>query len=157
MRFAIPLLFIFSVNSLAQMNSSVCVDLKIAPLRKDPKMDAKTIVEYSKYTPLKLTGKKDGRFVQVTDQRGRTGWLRMGEVSSDYSCLSVKVDKSRMRKGPGSDFPRADVAQRGDGFLDLGGEDGWTKVESADGTSSWIRLEHTWKPRSKVRMSFDGK
>jgi SH3-like domain-containing protein len=155
--FVFGILLLTPFLTLAQTFNSYCVDLKVALLRKEPKLDSKTIAELGKYTPVKPTGKKEGRFIEVVTQSGRKGWVRLGEVSKDYQCVSVAVNKSRLRKGPGDDFPKDVVAQRGDGFLDLGGEDGWTKVERADGSSAWIRLEHTWKPRSKLRMSFDDK
>lgn len=59
-----------------------------------------------------------------------------------------------MYKGPGPKFEKADLAEQGMVFMDMGGEDGWTQVQNAEGKRAWINLDHTWKPAARVRMSF---
>lgn len=117
--------------------------------------DKNEIYKIEKYTPLQGTGLTKHRFVEVTSFDGKTFWVRNSMVTTDFSCLAVSVDKSRMREGPGKEFPANDLAERGQVFKDLGGEDGWTMVENLDGGKAWLNLDHTWKPRSKLRMSFD--
>lgn len=108
-----------------------------------------------KYTPLMGTGEKKSGFVEVKDLNGKTLWVRSKFVTTEYSCLIVKVTKSRLRTGPGTDFDASDMSEKGQPFLDHGGEDGWTQVENTDGGKAWLNLDHAWKPRSKFRMSFD--
>ncbi len=112
-------------------------------------------VKLSQYTPLSWTGKKESGWLEVKDMNGKNYWVRRRDISFDMKCLSVQVQKSRLRSGPGENFDRAPVAQKGDVFLDLGGEDGWTRVENAKGEKAWINLDHTWRPASKMRMVFD--
>lgn len=80
--------------------------------------------------------------------------MRAKDLSSSMRCLSVRVQKSRLYKGPGVDFEKDFLAKKGDSFIDLGGEDGWTRVQDAEGKVSWINLDHTWKPETKIRMTF---
>jgi len=111
-------------------------------------------VKLSQYTPLTWTGKKENGWMEVKAMSGRSYWVRRRDLSFSMKCLSVQVNQSRLRTGPGSQYERAPVAQKGDVFLDLGGEDGWTQVMNAKGEKAWINLDHTWRPASKMRMVF---
>ncbi len=109
----------------------------------------------SRYTPVTWTGKKESGWMEVKDMTGRTYWVRRHDLSFKLKCLSVQVKKSRLRTGPGTNYEQAPVAQQGDSFLDLGGEDGWTRVENSKGEQAWINLDHTWHPASRKRMVFE--
>jgi hypothetical protein len=110
---------------------------------------------FPKYTPLSATGKTEGRWWEVKTMEGRTLWVRYRDLTASMNCLSVKVGQSRMYRGPGTEFEKSEMASKGDVFKDLGGEDGWTQVESPDGKRAWINLDHTWKPAATVRLRFD--
>jgi uncharacterized protein YgiM (DUF1202 family) len=111
-------------------------------------------VKLSQYTPLTWTGKKENGWMEVKAMNGRNYWVRRRDLSFSMKCLSVQVKQSRLRMGPGSQYERAPVAQKGDVFLDLGGEDGWTQVMNSKGEKAWINLDHTWRPASRMRMIF---
>lgn len=166
-------LLILGASAIASQNDvPVCIKSKEAralfapPPKKKPiakrskKSKKKSIplqepgVVFLKYTPFKFAGKKERGWLEVQSMDGKTYWLRSRDVSFQLQCLSVRVNKSRMFEGPGPDFPKLGVAEKGDSFLDLGGEDGWTRVRDADGNESWINLDHIWKVNSRVRMSF---
>ena len=112
-------------------------------------------IKLSQYTPLTWTGKKESGWLEVRSMDGHNYWVRRRDLSFNLKCLSVQVKQSRLRTGPGSQFERAPVAQKGDVFLDLGGEDGWTQVENSKGEKAWINLDHTWRPTTKMRMVFE--
>jgi hypothetical protein len=116
--------------------------------KKDPP------IRISKYTPLNWTGKREGRWIEIQTMLGQTYWVRRKDVSTSLRCLTVKVEQSRLHKGPGPTFEKGEVALRGDVFLDMGGEDGWTRIQDAYGMKAWINLDHVWKPESLIRMSF---
>lgn len=126
-----------------------------AVLRARAKKDSPEIAKLKKYSPLKLTGKHDGSWLEVQDYSGRVGWVRSSEVSRKLQCVVVKVDRSGLRSGPGKEFPLDSTAMRGASFLDLGGEDGWTRVQDADGHVAWINLDHLWRPTMRLRLSFE--
>jgi len=127
-----------------------------AKLRKSPHVKSEVIASLDKFTPVKLSGKVENKHYEVTDAKSRKGWLRTNQVNQELTCLTVKVEKSRLRSGPGTEYNPKGLAKRSEVFKDLGGEDGWTQVENAQGERAWINLDHTHKPRSKVRMSFEG-
>lgn len=117
---------------------------------------SKATKEYSKLTPLQLTGKRQGRSLQVQDVDGKVSFIPRKFLKVGQKCLVVRVRKSRLREGPGGSFKAADTSVKGDAYLDLGGEDGWTQVQNLKGERSWINLDHTWSPiTNKMRMSFE--
>ncbi len=138
----------------------VCVRVKEAtaraskPVRVTASSKKIEILSFDKYTPLTATGKKEGRWVEVQSKSGRIYWLKSSDLSRSMQCLEVSVQKSQTYLGPGKTFDPSKLAERGEVFLDLGGEDGWTQVQDSQGERSWINLDHTWKPSSKLRMSF---
>ncbi len=127
-----------------------------AKYQKPAKPKKEDSIKFSRYTPLTWTGKKEGGWIEVKNMDGKSYWVRRSDISFSLKCLSVQVKKSNLRTGPGSQFEKASVAaQKGDAFLDLGGEDGWTKVENSKGEQFWINLDHTWRPSSRMRMVFE--
>lgn len=136
--------------------AAVCVSKKTTVARASGSSKAKEVGEYRKFTPLKWSGKKEGPWIEVSDYSGQTSWIRRKDVSFNTTCVVVRVGKSRLRTGPGKDFPAAQLSEKGWAFKDLGGEDGWTQVESEDGTKAWVNLDHTWKPSNRtMRLSFE--
>jgi len=165
------LLFFVLIPAFAGGGAPACVkglqaraklSLRVPAGKKKTKSKSKTklkpkddTVALSRYTPLTWTGKKESGWLEVKDMTGKNYWVRRRDVSFNMKCLSVQVQKSRLRSGPGDTFERAPVAQKGDVFLDLGGEDGWTRVENSKGEKAWINLDHTWRPATKMRMVFE--
>lgn len=132
-----------------------CVTKSKTSLYESSSSRSKEILVFEKWTPVQGLGKSQKGFKQVKTSRGAIGWVRSTHLSTSKSCISVRVDRSRLRSGPGPDYEAKDLAKRGDAFLDLGGEDGWTKVQDNDGNEAWINLDHVWRPHSKMRMSFE--
>lgn len=112
-------------------------------------------VKFVKYTPLRKTGNREGRWAEVQTSRGKKFWVRNRDLSTKFQCLIVRVQKTRLYKGPGNNFEPSQMAEKGSVFLDKGGEDGWLQVESSDGVKAWINMDHVWKPTSTMRMSFE--
>ena len=122
--------------------------------KEEPKPAKENPMKINQYTPLSWTGKQEGRWLEVRNMSGQTFWMRQKDLTSSMNCLSVRVDQSRMYSGPGPDFEKAEIAKKGDVFVDLGGEDGWTQVQSSDGKKAWINLDHIWRPAARMRMTF---
>ncbi len=128
-----------------------------AKMKKQKRMSSskdEPVLKLPKFTPVSWTGKKERGWFEVQSFDKKNYWVRRSDLSFTTTCLQVKVSKSQLRTGPGSDFEKIQLAEKGAVFKDLGGEDGWTQVESPSGQRSWINLDHTWKPHSKLRMSF---
>lgn len=166
------LLVSFAQISIAQSSRPACVRTKDAtalvslvvkaqPKKSPRKVAGKNIEEKKenplkipKYTPVSMTGKREGRWREVQNMQGQIYWMRSRDLSTSMNCLSVRVEQSRMYQGPGPTFGKGEIANRGDVFLDLGGEDGWIRVQNEEGKKSWINLDHIWKPSVVIRMSF---
>ena len=156
----ISLVFLVSFPMHALADTPVCVRVKEAtaraskPVRVTASSKKIEIISFDKYTPLTSTGNREGKWIEVQSKSGRMYWLRSQDLSRSMKCLEVTVQKSQTYLGPGPTFAPSKIAERGEVFLDLGGEDGWTRVQNVSGEKVWINLDHTWKPTSKVRMSF---
>jgi len=154
MRFIVFLSAILLV-SFSSLSMAACVRAKKASFHKDPTSRSKEIYSVGKYFPFLPTGKKEKGYSQVQDMDGKIGWVRSRDLNWHWNCLAVKVQKSKLRSGPGTQFSSAETAEKGESFLDIGGEDGWIQVQNADGEKQWVNLDHIWKPREAMRMSFE--
>lgn len=156
MTFRYLVVFVFwSIYGASASADNYCVSVDFAVIRAQAKTSAKHIVKVPMYTPLKSTGKKEGNFIFVQDFSGRKGWVHQGQVRMDLSCVAVKAAKVKLKSGPGSEFETVMTPNKGEGFRDLGGEDGWTQVENAKGEKAWIHLDKVWRPSTTFRMSFE--
>jgi SH3-like domain-containing protein len=149
------LLFCSLIISHLGWAQSFCVTKSKSILYESASSRSKELLQLEKWTPLQGIGKSQKGFKHVRTSSGVSGWIRSAHVSEGKSCVSVRVERSRLRSGPGLDYEAKELAKRGDVFLDLGGEDGWTKVRDNNGNEAWINLDHVWRPQSKMRMSFE--
>lgn len=151
------LFFFFVFYAGSAFSQSYCVKKPATQLRYAPRMKAKVSWRVPKYMPLQGTGKKKKPFVEVVDVDGKTHWVLESDITKQWSCLVVKSKMASLRDGPGLNFNAAKIPQvdKYTAFLDLGGEDGWALVEMETGQQSWVDLDRTWRPRSRIRMSFE--
>jgi hypothetical protein len=159
MQISAVILFCFFLGAFSKVAfaHNYCVKTPGAKLRWKPDVRQKAVWRAMRFTPLLGSGKMRGAFLEVTNVDGTTFWIHKSDVTSRYSCLVVKVKRTTLRKGPGNNFGSAKTAfaEKHEAFRDLGGEDGWTLVQDEMGEVSWISLDQTWKPKSKIRLSFE--
>ena len=138
-------------------NALPCVKVKEASVRAVPEKETKNPRKLKQYTPLETTGKTQRNWIQVKEFSGKTSWIHRRDISYNLKCVLIRVDKSKTFEGPGRDFPAVVTANKGEGLLDLGeGEDGWLRVETAQGEKYWVDLDHIWRPTANhLRMSFE--
>lgn len=148
------MLFLLLVLGSVAFADSVCVRKEQTPLLQKPDKNSVWVKNLRKYTPLKMTGKRSGVFVEVEDMDGHTAWVTRKDVSQSLKCVSV-TEKIKLRRGPGTKYSVVSTAHRGRVFLDRGGEDGWTEVEDENGRRAWLKLENIWRPRETQRISFE--
>lgn len=144
----------------SESSTPACVRAKEAVvydliLKKKAKQFKETTIKFDKYTPLLLTGNREGKWVEAQPMDGKFVWVRKKDLTTKIQCLIVRVKKSKLYQGPGSEFGPSETVDRGAVFLDKGGEDGWLQVENTAGLKAWINMDHVWKPTSTMRMSFD--
>jgi uncharacterized protein YgiM (DUF1202 family) len=155
MRFIVLLFAVLTVSFSTSLAMAACVRAKKSSFRKEPTSRSREIYSVGKYFPFLPTGKREKGYSQVQDMDGKMGWVRTHDLNWHWNCLAVKVQKSKLRSGPGTQFSSAETAEKGEPFLDIGGEDGWIQVQNANGEKQWINLDHIWKPREAMRMSFE--
>lgn len=150
--FFVPLLFLSSAWS-----QLYCVTKSGAKLYSQASSSSQMTWQVPKFMPLVGTGARKNNFVEVKDVDGQKHWIASKEVTAQKRCLVVSSKRTRLRIGPGNKYSLSNlgVADRYYSFLDLGGEDGWTKIQDEYGGEAWVNLDHVWKPSHKLRMSFD--
>jgi len=151
------ILFAFGLSSGAQ---PYCVMSEGAKLYARADLGAPVVSEPPVNTPLiGLNDKIAGDWVQVQDRDGQKAWSPKKQLTTAWSCLSIDVPKTSLRKGPGEKFPlaRPHFANKSQSFKDLGGEDGWTQVEDRKGRKFWVNIDDVWKAQNRMRISFEQK
>lgn len=143
-------------DELPAPNLNKKISKKNSKKNKSPKNQAGlTERTLKKYTPLYWIGEKKQGWIQVNDVNQKKFWVRRSDVSTKLKCVTVRVKKSLARKGPGNDFPVDDTIEKGVGFLDLNSlEDGWVKVSNPEGKTTWINLDHIWRPANLFEIKF---
>ncbi len=134
---------------------ALCVKLPSATLRAEPKISAATTWIVSKYTPL-LRLDRRGSWYKVQDMDGELHWIHSSSVTSDYHCLTVRVNITSLRQGPGKQYPIVErpVADRYTNFKRLGNEDDWYQVEDVNGVKGWVNESNVWRPTITQNISF---
>jgi len=135
-----------------------CVKKNKTELKSSPQKQAAVLATVDRFTPLQGTGKKEPGWIEVVDFENEKYWVPRKSVTTAFKCLVIKKKSAKIRTGPGKDFPLAEpgTAEKSEAFKDLSGEDGWNKVESAEGKSGWVDLNNVWQPiNHRFRMSFE--
>ncbi len=116
-------------------------------LRTGPGIKYKVKWEYGSGFPL-LILKKKGKWVQVKDFEGDTGWVYR-KLLVDKPMMIVKVNKNRknkinIRNRPGTDSKIIGKAYYGVVFSTLQQKSGWVEVRHESGLQGWIKRSLLW-------------
>ena len=139
---AVILVLVLAVPSVAW---GLCVNEEKANLRKGPSMKHPKTWEVIRYTPLKRLGKQGGWY-HVEDLDGQKHWVREDLVTSSFACAAVKTEFANLRKGPGTNWPSAQVP-RGEKYLSfriLQTKGRWLRLEDVEGDIVWAARENFW-------------
>ncbi|MGE0634610.1 MAG: SH3 domain-containing protein [Pseudobdellovibrionaceae bacterium] len=150
---AFAFLFLLCTEAGAQ---NVCTNKDGVKLREAPRATSKQSWVVGKFMPFQVVG-RSGPWLQVTDLQNQRHWVATSDVSSRTRCLVVANSTTALRKGPDRSHASAEpfaIADRYTPFKDLGGEDGWIKVQDSMGLQSWISLDAVWKPTMRTRVDF---
>ena len=129
-------LFLFIVfASGSAFAQAFCVSKPGVRLRKTASIKAPITWKVPRFMPLQGTGKRQGGWIEVRDVDSQTHWVTSSEVTTQQTCVVVRVGQTRLRQGPGKSFQASPLglADRYMAFQDLGGEEGWTQIEDEDG------------------------
>ena len=124
-------------------------------LRKGPGLSFPVSWAVPKYMPLLKVDQK-GAWFKVQDLDGEIHWVLSKAVSRKMACAVVKTKVAKLRKGPGSNQPLADLASvdKYTPFRKLDRDDDWVKVEDDFRATYWVHETNVWIPVSRTRVEF---
>ena len=130
---------------ISQNTEALCIKNDRANLRKGPGTKHKKLWEVFKYMPFKQLGVKDS-WKRIQDVDGDIYWVYEPLTTQDYKCAVVKNDKTNLRTGPGTSFPKVPWAPV-DKFFSmkvLKVKNNWVQIEDSAGDKAWIYKPLVW-------------
>ncbi len=137
---ALSLFFILAVA--AQANERMSVKAEIANVRSGPGIADPMLWQVERYHPLLVIEKKEGWY-RFKDFEGDEGWISATLLDTTPTVI-VKVARSNVRTGPGTEYPVKFTAERGIPFKILRTQGDWIEIEHGDGDKGWIAKTLVW-------------
>ena len=142
-----PLFIFFSSFSGLTLHYSeaLCIKNERANLRKGPGTQHKKLWEVFKYMPFKQLGVK-GKWKRIQDVDGDIYWIHGPLTTQKYKCAVIKNDKTNLRSGPGTNFPKVPWAPV-DKFFSmkvLKIKKDWVHIEDSAGDKAWVFRPLVW-------------
>lgn len=145
MRIILFLLFgvLFSFETFA-----LCVSSSEAELYEKPDPQSRVVWKVFRYMPFKEVNRLND-WIQVEDLDGKRAWISDRLVSDSVDCAVIKDEFANLRRGPGTNFPKA-KAGRGDKYLSfklLKLQDEWALLKDTQGEELWVSADLLWKSK----------
>ena len=133
----------------------VCVVRPHVSLRKGPGKDFGVSWAVPKYMPLLKVDKKGGWF-KVQDLEGETHWVSAANVSRKTACAVVKTKTAKLRQGPGTEHPLAELSSvdRYTPFRKIDRDGEWIQVKDDFNALYWVHETNVWMPVVRSKLSF---
>ena len=128
-----------------QNTEALCIQNERANLRKGPGTKHEKLWEVFKYMPFKQLGTK-GAWKRIQDVDGDIYWVHGPLTTEKYKCAVIKNNKTNLRSGPGTNFPKVSCAPQ-DKFFSmkvLKIKKNWVHIEESSGDTAWIYLHLVW-------------
>jgi len=132
-------------SSTPQNTEALCIQNERANLRKGPGTNHEKLWEVFKYMPFKQLGIKDA-WKRIQDVDGDIYWVYSSLTTQKYKCAVIKNNKTNLRTGPGTKFPKVPWAPV-DKFFSmkvLKIEQNWVHIEDSAGDKAWIYRPLVW-------------
>lgn len=154
MRFGQTLTFLFTLFFLSPL-WAICVSATQANLRTEPSANGKVIWTVGKYMPLMALEQK-GDWIQVRDLDGQKSWVHGGLVTDEFDCAVVKITKSTLRKGPGTQFAKTplSIAHKYMPFKKVDRDGAWLHIEDDYGFKHWVYENNLWEPLAYTQLNY---
>ena len=145
-------LFISFFLSKAQ---ALCVKVHQANLRAKPSAKGELLWTVGKYMPL-YPLKEKGDWIYVKDLEGKKMWIHGGLVTDSIDCAVIRVKKTSLRKGPGTEFHRTALsyANRYAAFKKLEREGAWLHLKDDYGYDHWVYEKNLWEPLAYSQLTY---
>lgn len=133
----------------------VCVVRSKANLHRQPSAKSSVSWKVPKYMPLFRIDTK-GAWSKVQDLDGEVHWIASRAISKKISCAVVRTKTAKLRKGPGSNAPLADLASvdKYTPFMKVDRDGEWIQVRDDYNGQYWVNETNVWIPMSRTRVSF---
>jgi len=128
-----------------QNTEALCIKKERANLRKGPGTNHEKLWEVFKYMPFKQLGIKD-TWKRIQDVDGDIYWVYSPLTTQKYKCAVIKNNKTNLRTGPGTNFPKVPWAPV-DKFFSmkvLKTKKNWVHIEDSAGDKAWIYRPLVW-------------
>lgn len=138
---------ILAVLVLASSSAALCVTVSKANLRSGPGKGHDVAWQVYRYMPLEKVGQStDKRWYAVRDCDGDTYWIHRSLVTHGYRCAVVKVEKARVRKGPGTRYStvKDSPALKYYTYRVISSKKNWLRLRDEWGDTGWIRKDLLW-------------
>ncbi len=138
--FTLILLFMGSSPAMA-----LCIKSENVNLRNGPGTKYEKLWEVFKYMPFELL-KTKGDWHQVRDLDGDKYWVHASLTTKKYKCAVIKKDKTNLRTGPGTKYPKVKWAPVDKYFSMkvLKTDSKWISIEDATGDKAWVYRPLAW-------------
>ena len=128
-----------------QNTEALCIENERANLRKGPGTKHEKLWEVFKYMPFKQLGNKDA-WKRIQDIDGDIYWVYGRLTTQKYKCAVIKNNKTNLRTGPGTKFPKVPWSPV-DKFFSmkvLKIKQNWVHIEDSAGDKAWIYRPLGW-------------
>ena len=133
------------LSSTPQNTEALCIQNERANLRKGPGTKHEKLWEVFKYMPFKQLGNKDA-WKRIQDIDGDIYWVYSPLTTQKYKCAVIKNNKTNLRTGPGTKFPKVPWSPV-DKFFSmkvLKIKQNWVHIEDSAGDKAWIYRPLVW-------------
>ncbi|MFQ5451438.1 MAG: SH3 domain-containing protein [Nitrospinaceae bacterium] len=137
----LPVLFLVP----AAVSQALCISNKTANLRQGPGTHYEKLWQVFKYMPFKELGKR-GDWYRVQDVDKDIYWVHKKLITKKFKCAVIKENKTNLRKGPGTNFPKVSWSPVDKYFSMkvLKIKNNWVRIEDSSGDRAWIYAPLVW-------------
>ena len=114
-----------------------------ANVRSGPGTSYEVLWQVERYYPIDVI-RKVGAWYFFKDFEGDTGWIKNTLIDKKQTVITAKGDKVNVRSGPGIQFEKTFMVERGVPFKVLKQKGKWLNIEHADGDQGWIFKALVW-------------
>jgi SH3-like domain-containing protein len=114
-----------------------------ANIRSGPETTYEILWQVERYYPIEVI-RKVGQWYFFRDFEGDTGWIKNTIVNDTLTVITSKGDKVNVRNGPGTNYEKVFMVEKGVPFKVLQKKGNWLQIEHADGDKGWIYKGLVW-------------
>ena len=114
-----------------------------ANIRSGPGTTYEILWQVEKYYPIEVI-RKVGAWYFFKDFEGDTGWIKNTIIDNTKTIITAKGNQVNVRSGPGTQYDKLFMVERGVPFKVLDQKGMWLNIEHADGDRGWIFKGLVW-------------